>query len=254
MKRDYLRTLTLFLILSLCVLVTLSAELTLERAREVLSTADGQLGNANIHLGFAHTEMHTKYVEWTQNEEELNRDNLIAASTARDPAALAALGIMHAADISDKLRLSRELAGKISTFNTKQKAVNDADKALQTAWNNYIPLAQHLSPGERYVIINTAARLSPVSASLTCPVCNVTYSGENLGGIGDHITLCNVSGHKVSPYPYWSCESSGCPLSNEHHTFLCRGGCGNLFKQPTIISPPPASQGVGNYTKVRSRL
>lgn len=139
MKRNNFIALTLFVILSLFALVQLSAELTLQQAEKAVSTADGQLGNANTHLGFAHTEMHTKYVEWTQNEEELNRDNLIAASTARDPAALAALGIMHAADITDKLRLSRELAGKISTFNTKLQDVKDADKALQTAQSSNVP-------------------------------------------------------------------------------------------------------------------
>ena len=125
--------LTLFAVISLCVLVQLSAELTLQQAEKALKEADGKLGNANIHLIPAHTEMYSKYNEWIENEEEVNRDNLIATSTVRDPAALISLGIMHAADISDKLRLSRELAGKISTFNTKQQAVIDAARELQTA-------------------------------------------------------------------------------------------------------------------------
>ena len=250
MKRNYLIALTLSGVLLLCALVQLSAELTLEQAVEALGEKERALQNANTHLIPPHTEMWAKYVEWTQNEEEVNRDNLIATSTVRDPAALVSLGIMHAADISDKLRLSRELAGKISTFNTKQKAVTDAAKALQTAWNNYIPLAQHLSPEERYNIVTTPLTPSPPPASLTCPACSVRYSGVNLGGIGDHITLCSVNGHTVSPYPYFSCESSGCPLSNEHHTFPCRGGCGKMFRQPTILSPPPSSQGAGNLTKI----
>lgn len=83
MKRNNFIALTLFGVLLLCALVPLSAELTLQQAKKALSEADGKLGNANNHLHPAHTEMHTKYVEWTQNEEELNRDNLIAASTVR---------------------------------------------------------------------------------------------------------------------------------------------------------------------------
>ena len=215
MKRNNFIALTLFGVLLLCALVQLSAELTLQQAEQALGEKERALQNANTHLLPAHAEMLAKYVEWTQNEEEVNRDNLLAFSTARDPAAMVSLGIMQAADISDFLVLSRELAGKISTFNTKQKAVNDAAKELQTAWDTYIQLAQHLSPGERYVIDNTPARPSYPTASLTCPACNVTYSGENLGGIGDHITFCSVNGHKVSPYPYFSCESSGCrsPMS-----------------------------------------
>ena len=100
------------------------------------------------------------------------------------------------------------------------------------------------------MIKNTPAQPNYPTASLTCPACGVTYSGENLGGIGDHVTLCDENGHSVSPYPYFSCESSGCPLSNEHHTFPCRGKCGDMFQQPTILSPPPASQGAGGFTKI----
>ena len=252
MKRYYFVALILFAGILLCaVVLKLSAELTpLQQAEKDLDEKERALQNANTHLGPAHTEMSTKYVEWTQNEEELNRDNLLAASTARDPAALAALGIIHAGDISDKLRLSSELASAISNFNTKQQAVNDADSALQTAWGTYIELAKDLSPGERYKIQTTPIILSPVSASLTCPGCGVTYSGENLGNIGDHISSCSENGHQVSSLPYFSCESSGCPRQNEHHTFACRGGCGELFQQPTNLSPPPGSQGAGSFTTI----
>lgn len=249
MKRNNFIFFTLFSVFLLCALVQLSAELTLQQAAKALGEKERALQNANTHLIPAHTEMYSKYNEWVENEEEVNRDNLLAAATT-DPLAWAAATIAQVADISDKLRLSAELAGKISTFNTKQQAVTDAAGELQTAWDTYIELAKHLSQGERYEIKTTPLILSPPAASLTCPVCNVTYSGENLGGIGDHVTLCSVNGHKVSPWPYFSCESSGCPLSNEHHTFVCEGGCGELFRSPTYLSPPPSSQGAGNMVKI----
>lgn len=251
MRRNYFVALTLFAGILLCALVQLSAELTpLQQAEKDLETADGQLGNANTHLTPPHTVMWAVYNQWLDNEEDINYDNLLATSTARDPAALAALGLIHAKDISDKLRLSSELAGAISNFNTHQDAVNKADRNLQTAWGTYIELAKHLSPGERYVIKNTALQLSPVSVSLPCPGCGKTYSGENLGSIGEHVNSCSENGHAVDSLPYFNCTGSGCPKPEEHHTFACRGGCGELFPQPTIVSPPAATQGAGNFTTI----
>ena len=147
--------------------------------------------------------------------------------------------------MQDRAEIAVKLGAAIGAVETAKTNADEAQQERDTAWNNYIALAQHLSPGERLSKGTDALPVTYPVISIDCPGCELSWSGSDIDSIADHITSCSVKGHTNTsddlvngPVPHFSCQS--CPLSHQHYTYACRGGCGEMCKEPfttTSYSP-----------------
>ena len=248
MKRKYLIALTFFGVLLLCAIFQLHAELTLEKAEKILTDRKENLQDTNIILADAKGEMRMEEVKWIENEENIGENRIDYASA--DLWGLGGAVLKQIMDMQDRAEIAVDLGAAIGAVETAKTNADEAQQERDTAWNNYIALAQHLSPGERLSKGTDALPVTYPDISIDCPGCELSWSGSDIDSIADHITSCSVKGHTNTsddlvngPVPHFSCQS--CPLSHQHYTYACRGGCGEMCKEPfttTSYSPmgPPA--------------
>lgn len=257
MKRRCLVTLTLFSVLSLLTLILfqLYAELTLEQAERLLNNKIAVLNGYNIVLDGAIDTMDDEEDNWDANEEDIVENRIDYASA--DLWGLGGAVLKQVMDMKDRAGIAVSLGAAIKAVEKAKADAETAETERDRVWTDYVRLANEarISPSERFSKGPDALSVSYPDVSVNCPDCPESWSGSGIGGISGHITSCSVSGHENSqgelvsdPVPHFTCQM--CPLSHQHHTFACEGGCGELFRSPTYLSPPPASQGTGNMVAI----
>ena len=235
MKRKYLIALTFFGVLLLCAIFQLHAELTLEEAEKIFTDKKGNLRDTNIILADAKGEMRKEEVKWIENEENIIENRIDYASA--DLWGLGGAVLKQIMDMQDRAEIAVDLGAAIGAVETAKTNADEAQKERDTAWDTYVTLANEVSS---QLSLSKGADALPVTypdISIDCPGCELSWSGSDIGDIADHITSCSVKGHTNTsadlvndPVPHFSCQS--CPLSHQHYTYACRGGCGEMCKEP----------------------
>ena len=245
MKRNDLIVVAFFALFSLLTvgLLRLHAELTLQQARTILNNRIVVLNGYNIVLGVKIGTMENAKDNWDDNEQDI-QNNRIDYATA-DPWGLGGTFVKQVRDFEQRKSTARALGAAIKAVQTAKTDADDAQRARDTAWTNYVKLADenNISTAERLSKGPDALSVSYPDRSISCPSCPESWSGSGIGGLADHITSCSVKGHTnlsgdlvSDPLPHFTCET--CPLAHQHYTFACEGGCGEMFPQPTHITIP----------------
>ena len=256
MKRSYFVLLAIFSVLVMLLIpLQLQAELTLEEAKILLNNKIIVLNSFNTVLGVAIGTMGREEKAWEANEEDITENRIDYASA--DLWGLGGAALKQVMDMEDRREIAVSLGAAIKAVESAKDDADKADTARDLVWVEYVKLADeaNISPNERLSKGPDALSVTYPGVSLNCSGCSASWSGSGISGIGDHITSCTVSGHKnlagelvSAPLPHFTCET--CPLLHQHHTFACEGGCGELSRSPTYLSPPPSSQGAGNMVKI----
>lgn len=153
-------------------------------------------------------------------------------------------------DFQDRAEIAVALGAAIGAVQTAKTNADNAETERNTIWDIYVGLADaaNISANKRLTKGADALTVTYPDVTISCPGCNLSWSGSGIGDMAGHITSCSVKGHKNTadefvsqPLPHFSCQS--CPLSHQHFTFPCRGGCGEMCRQPTILTPPPSRSG-----------
>ncbi len=251
MKWKYFVALTLFS--ALTIFTTFSTHADLQQAQSLLNNKIGVLDSYNTVLLDAKTTMKDEKDNWNANEEDI-WENRIDYATG-DPWGLGGAVLKQLIDFQHRAEIAVALGAAIGAVQTAKTDADNAQVERDTAWNNYVRLADAagISDADRLKKGADALPVTYPDVTISCPGCDLSWSGSGIGGMAGHISYCSVKGHKNTadelvsePLPHFSCQS--CPLSHQHFTFPCRGGCGEMCRQPTIVTPPPAQGVVPGHT------